>query len=162
MSDKRSAHPEVRLRGVIDSDLPALFEQQRDPEAVRMAAFPSRAWEPFLAHWEKIRANEATLLRTVVYDGQVAGHVLSFERDGVREVGYWLGRQFWGLGIATRALALFLQEESLRPLYAHVAKHNLGSRRVLEKNGFTLEGDEKDFAVVDDQPVEGWILKLER
>jgi RimJ/RimL family protein N-acetyltransferase len=51
-------------------------------------------------------------------------------------VGYWLGRSYWGRGIATRALALFLPLVPARPLYAHVASHNTGSMRVLVKCGF--------------------------
>jgi RimJ/RimL family protein N-acetyltransferase len=53
-------------------------------------------------------------------------------------VGYWVGREFWGRGIATRALAAFLDEVSERPIYAGVADTNLASIRVLEKCGFTV------------------------
>jgi hypothetical protein len=63
---------------------------------------------------------------------------VSWNNTDGREVGYWLGREFWGQGIATQALALFLEEEPTRPLVAHVAKHNIGSRRVLEKCGFVV------------------------
>ena len=66
----------------------------------------------------------------------VAGSVLSFERGGLREVGYWIGRAYWGKGIATRALAALLEEDTKRPLHARVAGDNLGSVRVLEKCGF--------------------------
>ena len=55
-------------------------------------------------------------------------------------MGYWLGSDYWGKGIATQALRQFLQIDTVRPLYAHVAKHNLGSRRVLEKCGFVVVG----------------------
>ncbi|MBP8242640.1 MAG: GNAT family N-acetyltransferase, partial [Thermoflexales bacterium] len=56
--------------------------------------------------------------------------------SGQREVGYWLGREFWGKGIATRALEAFLAIDTTRPLHAFVVHHNLGSIRVLEKCGF--------------------------
>ena len=58
------------------------------------------------------------------------------------EIGYWLGEPFWGRGIATRALAEFLQVVTERPLRAHVAMHNIGSMRVLEKCGFVRENEE--------------------
>ena len=53
-----------------------------------------------------------------------------------REVSYWLGKGFWGRGIATQALYLYLEIIIQCPLYARVAKDNLGSVRVLEKCGF--------------------------
>jgi RimJ/RimL family protein N-acetyltransferase len=128
----------VRLRDVEPADLPLFFEHQRDPVAVAMVVFNSRDRAAFDAHWAKILADETGLKKTVVVDGQAAGHLVSFVRDGKREVGYWLDRAFWGRGIATQALSAFLQLERRRPLYAGVAKHNLASIRVLEKCGFTL------------------------
>ena len=141
----------ISLREVRDADLPSLFEHQRDPESVRMADFPARDHEAFLAHWARIRADGVNLQRTIEVDGQVAGTVLSFPRDGVREVGYWIDRALWGRGIATRALAAFLEVERTRPLYAGVAKHNAGSVRVLEKCGFRHHHEtEGDFILVLD------------
>jgi RimJ/RimL family protein N-acetyltransferase len=151
---------DVKLREVEQSDLPVFFEQQRDPLANQMAAFPARDRDMFMAHWTKIMQDESILLRTILFEGQVVGNLVSFEISGKREVGYWLGREFWGKGIATQALAEFLKQIHERPLYAHVAKHNIASQRVLEKCGFTLIGTEENFSVVQGQPVEGLILKL--
>jgi RimJ/RimL family protein N-acetyltransferase len=151
----------VLLRDVAESDLPVFFEQQNDPLANQLAAFPAREREKFMAHWAKILANEEGLVQTILWDGQVAGNLVCFEMDGEREVGYWLGREFWGQGIATRALASFLELVKFRPLYAHVAKHNHASRRVLEKCGFILCGEDKEFSSTSDGPVEGFILRLE-
>jgi RimJ/RimL family protein N-acetyltransferase len=152
----------VILREVEEDDLPVFFEQQRDPLANHMAAFPARDRDTFIAHWAKIMQDESILLRTILYDGQIAGNMVSFEISGEREVGYWLGQEFWGKGIATRALAAFLKLITERPLYAHVAKHNAASRRVLEKCGFMLSGEEENFSVIQGNPVEGLILKLEQ
>lgn len=151
------APPELRLREVRDSDLAILFEHQRDPESVRMADFPSRDRAAFDAHWAKIRADPVNLIRVIeLADGTVAGTVLCFPRDGVREVGYWIDRALWGRGIATRALADFLATEKTRPLYAGLAKHNAGSLRVLEKCGFRLDHEtEKDFILVLKGPAAG-------
>ncbi len=131
----------VFLRPVIEPDLLIFYDHQADKEAAKMAAFPSRDKENFYLHWHKIMANADNILLTVEVDGAVAGNVVSFMMDGVREVGYWIGREFWGRGIATTALAAFLKEVKIRPLYAHVAKTNPGSMRVLEKCGFTLLSD---------------------
>ena len=124
------------LREVVESDLPVFYEHQRDPEASAMAAFPSRERDAFMAHWAKTLANDSALTWTVVYDGAVAGNIGCWEDDGRRFVGYWIGREFWGRGLATQALAELLDEVDARPLHAYVAKGNVASIRVLEKCGF--------------------------
>ena len=127
---------EVRIRDVEDGDLDVFYEHQLDPEATQMAAFPARQRHTFMARWAKIRADETVVKQTILVDGQVAGHLVSWEKAGSRRVGYWVGRHHWGRGVATRALALFLDLVPSRPLYADVAVHNLGSIRVLERCGF--------------------------
>lgn len=133
--------PDVRLRGVSLADLDAFFTHQSDAGAATLVGLPSRDQAAFDAHWGRILRDDRILIRTVLADGAVAGHVLTFERDGERLVGYWLGRKHWGRGIATRALAQFLGVVPGRPLRAHVTPHNLASRRVLEKCGFVLVGE---------------------
>lgn len=93
--------PDVLLVEVTPEHLPVLFEQQLDAEAGRMAAFPARDREAFLAHWAKILADASLVKRAILYEGRVAGHVGAFEREGMMLLGYWLGREFWGKGIAT-------------------------------------------------------------
>jgi len=139
---------ELRLRNVEPDDLAVFYEQQLDDEATRMAAFPSRDRAAFDAHWAtSILGNPAAVVQTVVLNGQVAGNIGSWSEDGVRLVGYWIGRKYWGRGVATRALAAFLDIVTERPLHAHVARHNVGSIRVLEKCGFGLEREESvEFA----------------
>ena len=127
---------EVVLREVIETDLPVLYEQQLDPESVRMAAFKSRNWEAFQAHWAKILADKKLTTRTIVVDGRVVGHVCCWDWSGEMEVGYWVERASWGRGIATRALSMLLGLVAERPLMACVVKHNAASIRVLEKCGF--------------------------
>ena len=78
---------------------------------------------------------------TILLEGQVAGSIVSFAQSGKLQVGYWIGRSYWGQGIATKALSAFLGHVKARPLYAHVAKHNIASLRVLEKCGFTICGE---------------------
>jgi len=141
---------EVLLRDVEPDDLPIFFEHQRDPVAVALVVFRSRDRAEFDEHWAKILADDTCLKKTIVADGQVAGNIGSFGRDGKREVGYWIGRTLWGRGIMSRALAAFLRLEQQRPLYAGVAPHNIASIRVLQKCGFTLcrsaSGQEPDLA----------------
>ena len=130
----------VVLRDVQESDLPILFEHQNDPMANRMAAFPARAREEFMAHWARILGDDTVIARIILLENVVAGNIVCFEQAGKRLIGYWIGTQFWGKGIATKALSEFLAEVGVRPLRALVAKHNLGSIRVLEKCGFIVSG----------------------
>jgi RimJ/RimL family protein N-acetyltransferase len=135
----------ISLRAVEDADLETFYLQQADPAAAKMAVFPSRDRAPFLEHWTtRILVNPDGIVRTVVADGAIAGNIISWldPETGHRLLGYWLGREFWGRGIATEALRLFVSEVAERPLYADVAQTNVGSRRVLEKNGFRFVSSE--------------------
>lgn len=134
----------VTLREVRDDDLPIFFEQQLDAEAQRMAAHPGRDHEQFMAHWEKIMHNPVAIQNTVVADGEVAGNIGSWEDRSECLVGYWIGRPYWGRGIASAALDQFVAKITTRPLRAHVVKHNFASIRVLEKCGFRMVGQEAD------------------
>ena len=129
------------LREVAESDLDALFEQQADPESSAMAGVPSRDRAAFDEHWRRILADEALVAFVIDVDGEVAGNVVSWEQDGRRLVGYWLGREYWGRGLATAALAELVQQLEVRPLHAWVAATNGGSIRVLEKCGFVRVGE---------------------
>ena len=152
---------DLQLRDVIEADLLIFFEQQLDTEATQMAAFPSRRKDAFLAHWKnKVLGDDTVLVKTILFQGNVAGNIVCFEQLGEREVGYWLGKEYWGKGIATRALTEFLKSIRARPLYAHVAKHNIGSRRVLEKCGFTVAGEDRFFSQILGKDIEEYILKL--
>jgi RimJ/RimL family protein N-acetyltransferase len=133
------------LRDVIESDLPIFFEHQSDPEATAMADFPARDREAFDAHWERVLGDPTLTSKTIVFEGQVAGNIGSWEHDGRRLVGYWLGREFWGKGLATKALAELVDELDRRPIYAYVAKTNVGSIRVLEKCGFVRSDEDEDL-----------------
>jgi RimJ/RimL family protein N-acetyltransferase len=152
----------VVLRDVIEADLPILFEQQLDPVANELAAFAARDRDAFMEHWQRnIVADEDVTKRTILFEGRVAGHVVCFERFGEREIGYWLGREFWGRGIATQALSEFLRHVTERPLIARVAKRNGASLRVLQKCGFTVSREELSCVSPTHEDVVEVILYLE-
>lgn len=151
----------VKLRDVAEDDLPILFEYQLDPVAIEMAAFPARERDAFSAHWTKIMGDPAVMAQVVLVDGLVAGDIVSFERFGQREVGYWIGRDHWGKGVATQAVSAFLLHDTSRPLFARVATHNVASIRVLEKSGFTVtDPDDEDPDPLGDG-VEETVLRLD-
>ena len=154
----------VVLRDVIDTDFPLFFAHQQDPVAIRMAAFTAKDpadREAFTAHWARILADDAVVIRTVLVNGQVAGHVSKYETLGEPEVTYWLGREYWGRGLATQALSEFLRVLKTRPVYARVVQDNAASRRVLEKCGFTACGSGRDFANGRGEEVDEIILRLD-
>jgi len=152
----------IQLRDVTRTDLPIFYEQQVDPEATEMAGFPSRDWDVFRTHWITIMSDESIQLKAILFNGEVAGNIVCFEQLGEREIGYWLGKEYWGKGIATRALEEFLKSVETRPLYAHVAKHNIGSRRVLEKCGFTISGEDRFFSEIFGKDIDEFILTLDQ
>ena len=100
-------------------------------------------------------------LKSILVNGKVAGNLVSWVDSGRRLVGYWLGREFWGRGFATGALRLFLQEVKTRPLYAHVARENRASRRVLEKCGFHVVGVDGVMPENAPDPVAEYIFRLD-
>src|SRR4249919_3318912 len=102
---------DIHLRAVNSADIAVFHTQQKDATAIRMAAFT--AAEPadeqaFAARWARQLADPTIVARTIVVDDQVAGNISRYVDEGHPEVTYWLGREFWGRGIATRALALFV------------------------------------------------------
>jgi len=151
----------IQLRNVTEADLLIFYEQQLDPEAIQMAAFPARSRDAFMAHWTRTVTDTSVQIKTILFNGEIAGNIVCFDQLGEREVGYWLGKDYWGKGIATQALEEFLREIETRPLYAHVAKHNIGSKRVLEKCGFTIVGEDRFFSEIFGRNIDEYILILD-
>ncbi|MEV1333420.1 GNAT family N-acetyltransferase [Micromonospora costi] len=155
--------PDLRLRPVRDDDLPEFYRHQLDPEAIRMAAFtaddPADRWA-FAEHWRRVLTDPEIVSRTVTVDGQVVGHVLAFPVGKQTEVSYWIDRELWGRGYATRALAALLRELPQRPVHARAAKDNLGSLAVLRKCGFVVRGEDRGYAPGRGREVEEYVLEL--
>lgn len=146
----------VQLRPVQEGDLPFLYEHQLDDEANRMASFRPRDRDAFMAHWTRILADPTALARTIEADGTVVGNIGSWNHHGVRLVGYWIGREHWGRGFATAALARFLETDLTRPLHALVVPSNVGSIRVLERCGFARSDDD----IATDDEVEEFVYRF--
>jgi RimJ/RimL family protein N-acetyltransferase len=118
-------------------------------------------WEAFERRWSRLRAEDTVLNRAIVVDDDVAGSIGSWGEAGEREVTYWIGRAYWGRGIATEALGAFLDVERSRPLRARVASDNVGSRRVLEKRGFRVIATDRGFAGARSAEIEELVLRLD-
>jgi RimJ/RimL family protein N-acetyltransferase len=112
---------------------------QTDPESNRMAMTIPRTREAFDAHWAKTLANPDNSVMAILVREALVGNIYCFPMDGQYHVGYWIDRKYWGMGIASQALRLLLQEITRRPLVATAATSNGASLRVLQKCGFVIE-----------------------
>jgi len=151
---------EITLRRPTIDDLPAMYEIGADPVACEMAGVKPRTREVFMERWKDVLADPAINSRVIeiVSRGsgggergrEFAGSISVFQAPGETRdsIGYWIARPHWGKGIASRALEMFLKAEPRRPLHATAATSNLGSLRVLQRNGFrlvrTFMGEETD------------------
>ncbi len=154
----------LQLRDVLETDLSIFFGQQLDREANYMAAFTAKDptdRDAIIARWKKVLTDPTVIFKTIVLDGQIVGSVLSYEEATLPQISYWIGKEHWGQGIATRALTEFLAHCHLaRPIYARAVKDNHRSLRVLEKCGFIISGENKGFANARGTEVDEYTLIL--
>lgn len=155
------------LRPWRESDAPALAKYADNPEISRNLRdlFPN----PYTLEDAEcfIRVNmaqeETQLCRAVVIHGEAAGCIGVFPGTDVYrksgELGYWLATPYWRQGIVTKAAGQICREAferfDLARISAYAYARNTASRRVLEKNGFRLEGIRrkavyKDGVLIDD------------
>lgn len=154
----------VALRPVEDTDLDALFEQLRDPESVRMAAFTVEDPDDratFDARIARSRTSPDITERAITVDGRLAGTIACFVIEGDTELTYWLDRAVWGKGVASQALTQFLDVVAVRPLFARAASDNFGSLGVLRKAGFVVVGVEVSYASARGGDIEETVLRLD-
>lgn len=93
----------------------------------------------------------------ICVDERAVGSISLFPQPDIArvsaEIGYWLGRPFWGRGIMTpavRAVTRYaIANFALTRVYAVIGAHNTGSMRVLEKAGFVREGFLKQSSIKD-------------
>jgi len=145
----------IHLSGVRLTDKPALLEHLSSKEIHDTTlTIPHPYLESHADSWleKKIETNrlagkEVSFAIRDAEDkliGGISADGLALGTTHRAEIGYWLGVQFWGRGIMTdavRAYALYAFDElGLLRLTAHTFEFNVGSFRVLEKNGFKLEG----------------------
>ena len=152
---------EVNLRNITEDDLLTFFHHQIDPDANKMAAFPPRSLDEFMNHWKiNVLGNASSQNKAIVVNRKLAGYVTSWKQDEKRLLAYWIGKEHWGRGIATQSLFDFLSLLRERPVYALVAKHNIGSIRVLEKCGFNRVDQVSSESLSESQRVEESFMEL--
>ncbi len=129
----------VELREIVEADLDTLCSFQDDPEIVASGFVPHRPPGVFHEHMRKTKLNAGSLGRSIWVDGVLAGSIMKFFRGGVHEIGYLIGREFWGKGIASIAVEQMLELSKDRPMYGVCLAENVASQRVLQKAGFRLD-----------------------
>jgi RimJ/RimL family protein N-acetyltransferase len=115
----------------------------------------------FDAHYQRVRSDPDNTNQAIEEDGALAGMIASFTVEGDRELTYWIDPARWGRGIATRAVQAFIRHETQRPLFARAAAHNVGSTKVLLRNGFKRIGEETSWAAGAGENVLEHIYRLD-
>jgi ribosomal-protein-alanine N-acetyltransferase len=161
------------LRNWVPADQEALVATADDRAVWRNMTdvFPHPYAEGDARQWiERCLAQEPPKDLVVSVQGQLAG-VCGIELfEGVSaytgRIGYWLGQHYWNQGIATAALESFLayiwETFEVERLQAEVFAWNPASARVLEKNGFELEGTRRRAIFKDGQLIDEWMYVLFR
>lgn len=154
----------IKLINTSIADLDTLFLFQLDKEANYLAAFTSKDpsdKQAYITKWTNLLADKSIHCKTILMDGEIVGSITKFEMEGTSEITYWIGKQYWGKGIASLALQQFLPLEKNRPLYGRVAFDNIGSQRVLEKCLFSKIGTEEGYATARQQEITEVIYRLD-
>lgn len=154
---------DIKLRPTEIADLDILFQFQTDKEGGYLAAFMSKDPKDksaYITKYTKLLADPTINNQTILLDNTIVGSVAKFVMEGDPEITYWIDRNYWGQGIATKALSQLLAIETIRPIFGRVAFDNFGSQKVLEKCGFVKIGTDKGFANARQMEIEEFIYKL--
>lgn len=153
----------LQLRPSIKADLEYFYQHQADPAATYMAAFTAKDPKDkvaYLQKWERLLNQPDIHMQSILSAGKVVGCVVKFVMEGQAEITYAIDRKYWGQGIASWALQVFLNLETSRPITGRVAADNHGSQRVLEKAGFQRIGEELSFANARGKEILEYIYEL--
>ena len=153
----------IKLRPTQVADLDKLYLFQLDTEASYLAAFtPSNPTDKsaYLAKFTRLLSDPTINNQTILIDHIIVGSIAKFVIADEAEITYWIDRKFWGQGIGTKALTIFLDSETTRPLFGRTAFDNFSSQKVLEKCGFIRIGSDKGFANARQAEIEEFIYKL--
>ena len=146
----------IRKFKISDLDrLMELFPNQKITNAIgiTLSQNPPKITRTFEEKWlqktiREYKKNKPSNLNLVItldeeFVGTIGTHKVDYENESV-EIGYWIGENYWGKGIATKALKLFIKEvnKQFKPkrIVGYAFTFNTTSKKVMEKCGFKLEG----------------------
>lgn len=152
----------IRFRPLDTKDTEAIHSYASDENVKRFIGWPlMKTQEETRSYVEEMLKRESAgthLYASIVLKAtqEVIGTAMLFNFDreaNHAEIGYVFHGKHWGRGYGSEAVALMnafaFDNLSLRKLHARVVDANVGSVRVLEKNGFELEGRLKDYYFID-------------
>jgi len=153
----------IKLRKFLQKDIDRIMEIFPDKKitdgiGITLSNKPPKITRKFektwlkktISNYRKKKPKEYNLAITLdnILIGSIGMNKIDYENKNL-EVGYWIGREYWGKGYATKALRLFLDfvDKKYQPkrVYGFAFTFNPGSRRVMEKCGFKLEGIRKNI-----------------
>lgn len=158
----------VRLRPFRETDadeLHAVIATNRDM---------LRPWMPWAqqdlegtrAYLRNVNADPRDVQTAITVNGAIAGAIGLAYPAGVPSIGYWLAAEHQGLGIVSRALQAYLDHAfadlHLERVEIRAATHNLRSRAVAERAGFTAIRTIPDAAVVAGRSVDHVVYERRR
>jgi len=154
----------VKFTQMTMNDVNAIHVMASDAEVSKYIGWPlTKTIEETKDYVEEMLSREVagTFLYANIVDnsfGKVIGTVMlfAFDEDAKHaEIGYVLDRALWGKGLGTEIVQLVKKlafgEMGLRKLHARVVSENVGSARILEKNGFVVEGQLKDYYNIEEE-----------
>ncbi len=153
---------QVTLRTVEEEDLEGLQRDINAPEVRRPLAATTPVNAAQEQEWfERMSEDDGGVSLLICAPEEAVGTIgLSDVNEtwGRAEVGYWVTPDAWGEGYATEATELLVgygfDQLRLNKIVAHAFDFNAGSRRVLEKAGFTEEGVHREEAFVNGEFVD--------
>ena len=148
---EQSIGDKLVLRGFLYGDAPGLARNGNNAEIARNQrdSYPYPYTLEYARNWiQYVKSHYSDCRFVIAQDQEAIGEIGFVIQSDVHcqsaEVAYWLGEDYWGQGIATRALEYVTQyafkEKGLKRLYADIIEYNTGSQRVLQKCGYQLDG----------------------
>ena len=139
----------IKLRNIKDSDADLLITYLNNNEVTKYItdAIP-KPYTKNDAQWWVKNSKSSEYTKVIEFNGKFVGCISAkrgeFEYSCGAELGYWVAREFWNKGIASDAVSefthLLFQTTDIVRLFVSVVSINFASIKVLEKNGYFLEG----------------------
>ena len=120
-----------------------------------------------ISNYRKKKPKEYSLAITLdnILIGSIGMNKIDYENKNI-EIGYWIGKDYWRKGFATKALKHFLdfinKKHKPKRVYGFAFTFNPGSKRVMEKCGFKLEGIRKNVKKGKSKFYDDYMLALIR
>jgi RimJ/RimL family protein N-acetyltransferase len=161
----------IRDFNLTDAQSIAVYANDREIWLNQPDAFPHPYKDHDAQEWiELISSMQPCSHFALDVEGKAVGGIgFKMQEDVHRrsaEIGYWLGREFWGRGIATEAVKATTEYAfktfDLCRVYACVFAWNPASAKVLEKCGYLLEGRLRKAILKDGKMTDGLLYAYVR